>query len=62
MANTIRLNGNFFSNDDFNIENTANFNENTSNILELLNEVENNSKDIKIDLNSNDETVIKLNF
>ena len=61
MENTIKLEDNFFKN-EFNIENTANINEDAINVLDLLNEVENNSKDIKCDLSSNEEKVVKLMF
>lgn len=62
MKNTIELNEKFFSKNEFNIENTVQLDEDTNSIFNLLNEIEDNSKDIKIDLNSNDNKIIKLKF
>ena len=62
MENTIKFEKDFFSKNEFNIENTVSINEDTINVFDLLNEVENNSKDIKQDLNSNEDKVVKLVF
>lgn len=62
MKNIIELNEKFFSKNEFNIENTVQLDEDTNSIFNLLDEIENNSKDIKTDLNSNDDKIIKLKF
>ena len=62
MENTIKLEKSFFSTNESRIESTVNINEDTISVFNLLSEVENNSKDIKCDLNSNEDKVIKLTF
>lgn len=61
MKNLIDLSKENFFNNNSNIENNVDFGDDAD-VIELLNEVENNSKNLKLDLLDNEDKVVNINF